>query len=61
MQVNSQLANAIRVALIGGAALSAATTFNTFAAEDTAAAPVERISVTGSRIIREGAVAPGRD
>ena len=58
MQVNSQLANAIRVALIGGAALSAATTFNTFAAEDTAAAPVERISVTGSRIIREGAVAP---
>lgn len=60
MQVNSHLAKAIRFALISGVAVSAATTFNTFAAEDQAnpASTVERISVTGSRIIREGAVAP---
>jgi iron complex outermembrane receptor protein len=59
MQVNSHLAKAIRFALISSVAVSTATTFNTFAAEDaTTAAPVERISVTGSRIIREGAVAP---
>ncbi|AZG36782.1 MULTISPECIES: TonB-dependent receptor domain-containing protein [Shewanella] len=59
MQVNSHLAKAIRFALISGVAVSAATTFNTYA-EDVAntASPVERISVTGSRIIREGAVAP---
>jgi iron complex outermembrane receptor protein len=59
MQVNSHLAKAIRFALISGVAVSAATTFNTYAEEvANAASPVERISVTGSRIIREGAVAP---
>jgi len=59
MQVNSHLAKAIRFALISGVAVSAATTF-TALAQDVAdtASTVERISVTGSRIIREGAIAP---
>ncbi|MCT8986973.1 TonB-dependent receptor domain-containing protein [Shewanella phaeophyticola] len=57
MQVNSKLANAVRVALISGVALSATTSINTFA-EEAVESNVERISVTGSRIIREGAIAP---
>ncbi|GGP47304.1 hypothetical protein GCM10009347_13330 [Shewanella algicola] len=58
MQVNSKLANAVRVALMSGAALSATTSINTFAEEAAVESNVERISVTGSRIIREGAIAP---
>jgi outer membrane receptor protein involved in Fe transport len=60
MQTNSTLAKAIRFALIGGAAASAATTFNLYAEDSSEAKPqqVERIAVTGSRIIREGAIAP---
>ncbi|MGI2171227.1 TonB-dependent receptor domain-containing protein [Shewanella sp. MF05960] len=57
MQVNSKLANAVRIALMSGVVLSATTSINAIA-EDTAASNVERISVTGSRIIREGAIAP---
>lgn len=57
MQVNSKLANAVRIALISGVALSATTSINAIA-EEAAASNVERISVTGSRIIREGAIAP---
>ncbi|GGP54798.1 TonB-dependent receptor domain-containing protein [Shewanella saliphila] len=58
MQVNSKLANAVRVALMSGVALSATTSINTFAEDAAVESNVERISVTGSRIIREGAIAP---
>ncbi|MGX9461646.1 TonB-dependent receptor domain-containing protein [Shewanella sp. A14] len=59
MQVNSHLAKAIRLALMSGIAVSAATTFNTFADDvSNTTSTVERISITGSRIIREGAIAP---
>ena len=59
MQVNSKLANAIRIALISGVAVSATVSVNAHAEETSTISPsVERISVTGSRIIREGAIAP---
>jgi outer membrane receptor for ferrienterochelin and colicin len=56
MRANSTLAKAVRFALISGAATAALSTSAVFAAED--GAKVERIEVTGSRIIREGAIAP---
>lgn len=55
MRANSILAKAVRFALISGATTAALSTA-VFAAED--GAKVERIEVTGSRIIREGAIAP---
>ncbi|MBB1270733.1 TonB-dependent receptor domain-containing protein [Shewanella sp. SR44-3] len=59
MQTNSILAKAVRFALVSGAAVSATTSFNLVAEEqNTSVQQVERIAVTGSRIIREGAVAP---
>ncbi|GIU09994.1 TonB-dependent receptor domain-containing protein [Shewanella morhuae] len=56
MRVNSTLTKAVRLVLIGGAATAALSTSTVFAAEN--GAKVERIEVTGSRIIREGAIAP---
>lgn len=55
MQPNSILAKAVRFALIGGAATAALSAPAVYAADED---KVERIQVTGSRIIREGAVAP---
>ncbi|BCV36193.1 TonB-dependent receptor [Shewanella chilikensis] len=60
MQVNSKLAKAVRFALIGGVATAAysAPALSAEQEQQTANSAVERISITGSRIIREGAVAP---
>ncbi|HDS1202492.1 TPA: TonB-dependent receptor [Shewanella algae] len=60
MQANSKLAKAVRFALIGGVATAAYSTPALSAEQDqqTANSAVERISITGSRIVREGAVAP---
>ncbi|MCH4296259.1 TonB-dependent receptor [Shewanella sp. 3B26] len=58
MLVNNSLAKAIRFALIGGAASAVITSVPALAEEAVDAAKVERISVTGSRIVREGAIAP---
>ncbi|MCG9757446.1 TonB-dependent receptor [Shewanella insulae] len=55
MQPNSILAKAVRFALISGAATAALSASAVYAADEDS---VERIQVTGSRIIREGAVAP---
>ena len=57
MQSNSRLTKAIRFALITGAT-TAALTSTTVIAEEAQEQEVERIAVTGSRIIREGAIAP---
>ncbi|NRB22116.1 TonB-dependent receptor [Shewanella sp.] len=56
MLPNSKMAKAIRFALISGAATAALTAPAVFAASDDD--KVERIAVTGSRIVREGALAP---
>lgn len=56
MRANSTLAKAVRFALISGATTAVLSTSVAIAAED--GAKVERIEVTGSRIIREGAIAP---
>ncbi|MCS6124306.1 TonB-dependent receptor domain-containing protein [Shewanella baltica] len=56
MRANSTLAKAVRFALISGAATAALATSIANAADD--GSKVERIEVTGSRIIREGAIAP---
>ncbi|MBO2624235.1 TonB-dependent receptor [Shewanella algae] len=60
MQANSKLAKAVRFALIGGVATAAYSAPALSAEQDqqTANSAVERISITGSRIVREGAVAP---
>jgi len=55
---NNQLTNAIRFALVAGATASAFSMPAAFAAEDGVQEASERISVTGSRILREGAIAP---
>ncbi len=57
MQSNSRLTKAVRFALITGAT-SAALTATSVVAEEAQDQEVERIAVTGSRIIREGAIAP---
>ena len=54
---NNKLTNAVRFALVAGAA-SATLSMPSAFAEETIDAPTERISVTGSRILREGAIAP---
>ncbi|GGI84556.1 TonB-dependent receptor domain-containing protein [Shewanella gelidii] len=56
MQNNSKLASSIKLALVGGAVASAMTMPAAIAEE--AKQEVERIQVTGSRIIREGSIAP---
>ncbi|MCE9678270.1 TonB-dependent receptor [Shewanella sp. AS1] len=59
MYKNSLLANSVRFALVGGAAISALTVPTVFAADEETADKVERIEVTGSRIKRtdlEGSV-----
>lgn len=52
MYKNSLLANSVRFALVGGAAMTAFTAPAVFAADEQAADKVERIEVTGSRIKR---------
>ncbi|MCE9686900.1 TonB-dependent receptor [Shewanella sp. AS16] len=61
MQVNSILTKAIRFALVGSAVTATMGISAAYAADQGDALEkqeVERISVTGSRIIREGAIAP---
>lgn len=56
--INNKVSKAVRLAIAFGAASTAAFSVNSFAEEQEGAEKVERIEVTGSRILREGAIAP---
>ncbi|CAM3647460.1 MULTISPECIES: TonB-dependent receptor domain-containing protein [Pseudoalteromonas] len=55
--LNTKVAKAVRLGIVFGAASTAAFSATSFAAEE-GAEKVERIEVTGSRILREGAISP---
>ena len=55
--LNNKVSKAVRLAIAFGAASTAAFSASSFAAEENVE-KVERIEVTGSRILREGAISP---
>ena len=56
--INNKVSKAVRLAIAFGAASTAVFSGSSFAEEQEGAEKVERIEVTGSRILREGAIAP---
>ena len=56
--INNKVSKAVRLAIAFGAASTAAFSASSFAAEEENVEKVERIEVTGSRILREGAISP---
>lgn len=56
--INNKVSKAARLAIAFGAASTAAFSASSFAAEEENVEKVERIEVTGSRILREGAISP---
>ncbi|HCP97007.1 MAG TPA: TonB-dependent receptor, partial [Pseudoalteromonas sp.] len=56
--LNNKVSKAVRLAIAFGAASTAAFSASSFAAEEENVEKVERIEVTGSRILREGAISP---